>query len=446
MSVYLNEGEFWESEKIKRVFSLENHMLCMCKVEGAIASAEAEMGMISERDAKKINDMVDAKNVDIKLYEEKMNYTGGHPIVSFLAAWRQSFGDDPAKDVVHYAAATADIADNVVLLKLQEVHEIILDDLYEMRSVLRELAQRYRDTPMAGRSHHQHATPMTFGCKVANWLMEVQRQIVRLQEAAKRLFVVSCYGAVGGMNTFGKRGMEFNRLVAKYLKMDWSPVSWQTSKDTVVEYLSDLVSITNTMGKIAMELYELSRTEVAEVAEPWTFGNVGSSTMPQKRNPWGLETMVAIARTCTSQITNAYACMSQFHERDFIVQYQGDFTIPAICNMCEHILHYGIEIIGKLDVYPERMLQNLAMTNGSIMLEHVMMVLTKKMSRFVAHEKLYEYAMKAYKEDVPVKKFIQEDPEIMAVITPEELNEAFDYMSYVGACPEEVDAALEICQ
>lgn len=446
MSIYLNEGQFWESKKIKEIFSVENQMLCMCRVEAAIASAEAEMGLISQRDADKINEMADAKNVDIELYDQQMASTGGHPVMSFLNAWRKSFGDDPAKDVIHFAAATPDIIDNVKLLQLQDVHTIVLQDLEQVRSILRDMAGKYRDTLMVGRSHHQHAIPQTFGYKVATWLMEIQRQIVRLQESAGRLFVVSCYGAVGGTNTFGKRGMEFNRLVGKYLDMEACPVCWQTSRDTEVEYLCDLVSITNTMGKIALELYELSRTEVGEVAEPWTYGNIGSSTMPHKRNPWGLETMVAIARTCTSQVTNEFLCMAQFHERDFMVQYQENFSIPVICNMCEHILHYGIEILGGLVVYPERMRQNLDMTNGAIMLEHVMMILTQKMSRFTAHHKLYDYAVRSYQEGVPVKQYILQDEEIMAILTPEELDRAFDYGAYIGNCPEQVDAALEICK
>jgi len=446
MSIYLNEGEFWESAKIKEIFSLENRMLCMCRIEAAIAGAEAEMGIISQRDADKINAMAEAKNVDVNIYNQQLALTGGHPVMSFITAWRQSFQDDPAKDVIHFAAATPDIIDNVKLLQLRDVHKIILQDLTEIRAILREMAAKYRDTIMVGRSHHQHAIPQTFGYKVSTWLMEIQRQIIRLRESAGRLFVVSCYGAVGGTNTFGKRGMEFNRLVGKHLGMDWCPVCWQTSRDTEVEYLCDLVSITNTMGKIALELYELSRTEVGEVAEPWTYGNIGSSTMPHKRNPWGLETMVAIARTCTSQITNEFNCMAQFHERDFMVQYQENFSIPAICHMCEHILHYGISILSGLEVFPDRMRRNLEMTNGTIMLEHVMMLLTRKMSRFTAHHKLYDYAMQSYQENVPVKDLILRDADIMSIITPDELDRAFDYASYIGNCPEQVDAALEFCK
>ena len=446
MSIYINEGEFWESAKVKQIFSLENRMLCMCKVEAAIASAEAEMGMVSKRDADKINEMVSSDNVDLEIYNQQLAQTGGHPVVSFITAWKKSFGDDPAKDVIHFAAATPDIIDNVKLLQLRDVHQVILDDIYQLRDILRQMAQTYRDTPMIGRTHHQHAVPMTFGYKVATWLMELQRQIVRLEESAKQLFVVSCYGAVGSTNTFGKRGMEFNRLVGKYLEMDWCPVSWQTSRDTELEYLSCLSSIAGTVGRIALELYELSRTEIGEIAEPWSYGNMGSSTMPHKRNPWGLEMMIALSRTCTSQMNNEFNCMAQFHERDFMVQYQENFSIPVICNMCEHLLQYGIQIIGKLEIYPEKMHQNMELTNGAIMLENVMMHLTKKMSRFTAHKKLYDYAMRAYSENVPVKEFLLRDQEIMTVMTREELDAAFDYSGYIGNCPEQVDAALEICR
>lgn len=446
MSVYLMEGAVWQSEKIAKIFSLENQLEKMCRAEAAVANAEVEMGLISKRDADKINSMVGIQHVDLNIFKEQMITTGGHAVVSFLSAWRPAFGDDPAKEVIHYGSTTQDMLDTAKILQLREAHEVIMEELLQNRSILIELAKKYKMTPIAARTHHQHALPITFGYKVAIWLAEVQRQIERLNESSRRLFTVCCYGAVGAMNSLDKQGVKLNELMAKDLKLNWIPVSWHTSRDMIAEYLSDLVSITSTFGKIALELYELSRTEVGEVAEPWTYGNMGSSTLPQKRNPWGLEAMVAISKSATYQIGNMYAAMTQFHERDFMAQYQEEFTIPTICHMCEHILHYGIEIIGRLEVFPDKMLKNLELTNGSIMLENVMMLLTKRMSRYEAHHKLYDYAMRAYKEDVPVKSLILQDKEIMSVITPAELDKAFEYTSYLGICPEEVDAAIAMCK
>jgi adenylosuccinate lyase len=163
MSIYINEGEFWESEKIKKIYSRENTLLCMSKVEAAVASAEAEMGIISQRDADKINEMVSVDNIDLKIFEQESMKTGGHPTVPFLAAWKQSFGDDPAKNVIHYAASTPDVYDNMIRLKLREAYIIIKAELYQTRGILRDLAAKYRDTPIVGRSHNQHAVPITFG-------------------------------------------------------------------------------------------------------------------------------------------------------------------------------------------------------------------------------------------------------------------------------------------
>ncbi len=253
------------------------------------------------------------------------------------------------------------------------------------------------------------------------------------------------FGATGNVNSLGKDGMKVCELMAKYLNLAYIPLPWHTSRDTMAEFLSDLVNISCTYGKIGNDLYEMSRTELLEVAEPWTFGNVGSSTMPQKRNPFGMEVMTAMARLSTYQIGAMYQAMLQQHERDFRTQDGEGFTCVMICHMCEHMLAYAIPILKGLDVYPENMRKNLDITNGAIMCENVMMHLSKAMGRFTAHEKVYEYAVKAYEENIHIKDLILADKEIMAVMTPAEIDEVFDPVSYIGVAPEMVDRAIKDC-
>ncbi len=445
MSIFLFEGEVWESNKIREIFSLESKLTKMQRMEAALANAQAELGIIPKEAAKVINEMVGIEYLDLDIYNEQLRITGGHPVVPFLKAWQPFFKDKEIAQLIHYGATTQDVLDTSMVLQFKEVYDVVIDELEQLKVILGDLSQKYKMTPMAGRTHSQHAVPITFGYKTAIWLYETQRQIDRLKESSKRMFAVSFYGATGNVNSLGKNGMKVCELMAKDLGLAYIPLPWHTSRDTMAEFLSDLVNITCTYGKIGNELYELGRTEVLEVQEPWFYGNVGSSTMPQKRNAFGMEVMTAIGRLSSYQIGAMFQAMMQQHERDFRTQDGEGFTYMTICHMCEHVLAYAIPILKGLDVLPQNMRKNLDITNGAIMCENVMMHLAKAMGRFEAHEKVYKYAVQAFEENKHIKDLILADKDIMAVMTPEEIEEVFDPVSYIGVAPEMVDRAIKDC-
>jgi 3-carboxy-cis,cis-muconate cycloisomerase len=250
MSIFIPEGELWESDIIKKIFSLEHHLELMQKVEAALALAEADTGIIPREAAEDINSKSTLKYIDLAIFDEQMKFTGGHPVVPFLSAWKPSFRGTNHAEFIHYGATTQDILDSALILKLREVYDVIYGELGELKVILREMTDKYRHCPMCGRTHVQHAIPITFGLKSAIWLMEIKRQEERMEDLKKRLFAVSFYGAAGNLASLGDKGLLITEKMSDYLDLDYIPVPWHTGRDSIVEFMTLLVNISTTMGKI----------------------------------------------------------------------------------------------------------------------------------------------------------------------------------------------------
>ncbi len=442
MSVYIHEGELWESAAMKAVFSTPHHLELMQKVEAALATAQAELGIIPTKIAQEINSKATLEYLDLAVFEEQTAFTGGHPVVPFLRAWKPAFQGSDTAEFIHWGATTQDILDTALILKLREVYDHIYGQLINLRRMLVKMAKEHIDTPMAGRTHIQHAIPITFGLKLAVWLMELNRHLERLEDCKKRLFAVSFYGAAGTLASLGSNGLDVTKRMATLLDLKFVPVPWHTARDNLAEFTADLTSISTTFGKIASELYELSRSEVGEVEEPWTYGNVGSSTMPQKRNAFGLEAMVGLSRIAQFESGTIYAAMMHEHERDFRAANVEGYTLYTTCSLTEKTLHYAELILARLDIHPEKMLANLDLTKGLIMSESIMMRLGEKLGRLTAHEKIYDMAMSAFQNGHHLKDLVLADQEIMASYTPEEIDSFFDPVTYIGDARRMVEAAL----
>lgn len=440
MSVFI-KGNLFDSDEIAEIFSLENQISKFLQVETALAQAQAKLKMIPEEAATKINEKAKLENVNLEEFNRQLEITGGHEIVAFLRAWKPSFEDNSA-EYIHWGATTQDIKDTTEVLRLKEVYEVIKRDLLENRKILLALAKKYKDTPIPGRTHGQQAVPTTFGIKVAVWIMEINRHLERLEECKKRLFYGSYFGAVGNLASVGPVGLSVKDLMMEYLGLAKPIVSWHTARDGFAEFLSILTMISSTFGKIANEVVTLSRTEFAEVEEPWKEGNVGSSTMPQKRNPSGSEKTVALSRVVQSLASGIYQCMNQEHERDSRVWAIEFFTIPVVCKLTAKILMFSKLILKDLVVYPENMKRNLSISKGLLLSESLMMQLGKKIGRLEAHEVVYQLAMKAYQEKAELKDLALKNSLIREHLSNEEIEACFQPENYIGASVEIVDNVL----
>ncbi|MEQ9170265.1 MAG: adenylosuccinate lyase [Rhodospirillales bacterium] len=413
-------------------------------VEAALARAEASLGIIPEQAARDITRAADVEQYDLDAMRDEMARTS-HPIVPLVRAMAKAcekLGAKEAGEFVHWGATTQDIMDTGLVLQMKDGLDLLLDALGVLDANLEKLARDHRDTPMAGRTHGQQALPITFGYKAAVWLDEVRRHVARLQDMAPRVLVGQFSGAVGTYAAIGEKGPEVMRRMMADLGLTAPVICWHVAKDRPADFACNLALVTGTMGKIAHEVATLQRTELAELEEPHQPGKVGSSTMPQKRNPSICEGIQSIARLAWACVPPAFEGMVAEHERDKVAnQGERDF-IPRLCCYTEAAVRKVAHVTGGLSVRTGNMRKNLDMTGGLLLSEAVMMTLGQKIGRNTAHDVVYEAAMEAFEKDLVFRDLLLKDGRVTAVMSAADLDGILDPARYTGLSAEMVDAVL----
>ena len=286
--------DMYGTDELRAVFSDENLIQCWLDYEAALARAEAAVGLVPAAAAAEITRQARIENIDLAALRQGI-YDTTHELVPLI--WQlASICEGDAGGYVHWGATTQDVTDTGLVLQVKAAYAIVLRDLSDLAGALAELARRERDTILPGRTHGQHALPITFGFKVAIWLAEVRRHIERLEQAAPRVLLGQFAGAAGTLASVGNQGLEIQRLLLAELGLGVPEICWHPARDGFAEYVSLLAMIAMTMSKIAHEVILLQKSEVAELEEPYVRGKVGSSTMPHKRNPMICEGIIAEAR------------------------------------------------------------------------------------------------------------------------------------------------------
>jgi adenylosuccinate lyase len=307
---------------------------------------------------------------------------------------------------------------------------------------LYRLARAHRDTAMAGRTHSVQALPITFGHKCAIWLSEVERHHDRMRALEARTFVGQLVGAVGTQASFGPHAAVLQRRVMARLGLGVADISWQPARDRLCEYVSVLGMIGGTLGKIANEIMNLSGDEVGELAEPFHDGKVGSSTMPHKRNPAVVETVVTLSRAIRCSVAMMLDAQMGEHERDVSAVRLEWKAVPEACMMAHAMLEMMREALSGLGVDRERMRGNLDLLGGFLMSERVMFALAEAVGKQTAHERVYAAAMAGVEGGRTFEQALNDDPVIRDALTPARLAALLDPTTYVGHAPDIVDALL----
>lgn len=439
IDMYMLQNNFGTAE-MRQIWSDENRLQKHLDVEAALALAEAELGLIPEQAAQTIASKAKVELMNIQdIAQEVLKVK--HSLMPTLKALQNLCGPEHG-EWVHYGATTQDIVDTGMMLQLKEAHKIIMRDTRAVARELARLAREYRETPIAGRSHGMQGLPTTFGFKIAVILDEMVRHLDRLREAEARVFCGVMGGGVGTYASFGPLGPEVEQSTMDKLGLQVPNISWHSSRDRSAEYAGLLGMISGTLAKMGNEFYNLMRTEIDEVEEPFTSGKIGSSTMPHKRNPAALEGLVSLTKPIRYNVALVQESMIVEHERD-AMSWRGEWiALPESCIYLAAQLASAKSILAGLIVKPDHMLRNLNALGGLLLSERVMFALAKPLGKQTAHEVVYELCMQSVEQDIPFREALIADPRIRESVSLEELEKLLDPSTYLGSAPQTVDRVL----
>jgi adenylosuccinate lyase len=430
----------WGTDELRAIFSEENRVQKWYDYEAALALAQADLGIIPKPAAAEIAAKARVADVDLEAIAAEIRRIK-HPLVPAVRAL-QALCVGGHGEYLHFGPTTQDVLDTGMMLQVREAHAIFLRDLRAVGRELYRLAETYKTTPMAGRTHAVQALPITFGHKCAVWLAETGRNFERLTQLEARTFVGSLVGAVGTKASFGEKAFEVDQKVMAQLGLGVAEVSWQPARDRFVEYVGVLGLIGGSLANIANEIITLSHTEIDELAEPFNEGKLGSSTMPHKRNPAVAESVCTVGRVLRYTVALMHDALLHEHERDASAWRIEWKAVPEACLMTGVMLAQMKYVLAGLEVHAERMRRNLDALGGFLMSERVMFALADKIGKQTAHEVVYHAAMHGFAEGITFEAALTASPQAKDAIGSEELRELLDPTTYVGLAPAIVDRVL----
>jgi len=434
----IDTGRYGTPEMLK-IFDEETRVQKLLDVEAALALAHAEVGNIAKKDAEKIAEMASTKFVKVKRVKE-IEKEIKHDIASLVRALSEVCG--PSGAYVHLGATSYDIVDTANALQLKDALNVIEKRLADFKGILKKQAFQHKDTAMIGRTHGQHALPITLGFKFAVWGYEISRHIERLEECKKRVLVGKVSGAVGTQAGLGEHAEQIQALVMKRLGLHAAEISTQiVQRDRYAELICIYAAVASSLENFATEIRELQRPEIGELFESFEAKKqVGSSTMPHKQNPETCERVCGLARIVRSLSTPALEDMITWHERDLTQSSAERFILPESNILLDYILNLTCNIVANLRVDSERMLQNLSLTQGRAMSESVMMALTRKdVNRQEAHEMLRKLTIQSAVNKKPFKQILLEDKLVSSKLNEKEIDQALNPKNYLGTAVRQAE-------
>jgi adenylosuccinate lyase len=428
---------------MRAIFDEDMRFQKMLDVEAALALARAQVGDIPQAAADAIAQHASTKYVLLKRIYEIEKVTA-HETMAVVEALTEVSGD--GSRYVHLGATSSDILDSGLALQLKEGLGIITTRLDSLEEVVLELTKRYRDTVVIGRTHGQHALPMTLGLKFAVWLREVSRHVERLAQCRERVLVGKMSGAIGTMAGFGKNALEIQDLVMKRLGLRAAEVTNQiVQRDRYAELVCVFAIIASSLDKFATEIRNLQRPEIDELAEPFEVGKqVGSSAMPQKRNPWRSENISSLAKMDRSLVGPALEGIVTWHERDLSQSASERFLIPEAFIITDHMLGSMTRILSELRVNTGRMQENLMKYKDPMMSESVMITLVSKgMPRQDAHKLVQQLVFESIENHRNFSETLLANSTVKKYLTKQDVDTALDPKSYIGMSGRLIDGAVQ---
>jgi 3-carboxy-cis,cis-muconate cycloisomerase len=424
---------------MRAIFADEATVARYVEVEVALAIVEGRLGVIPKDAAAAIKRQARAHAIDLAKLKRETDLVG-YPIVGVVHQLASQCGE--AGRYVHWGATTQDIMDTAAVLQIREALALVDDDLAALKTALAALAKKHRKTVMAGRTHLQHALPITFGYKSAVWLSMILRHRKRLAELRPRVLVGQFAGAAGTLASLGDKGLAVHDALMEELKLGRASIPWHVARDGPAETVAFLGLVTGTLAKIATDVALMMQTEVGEAFEPFAEGRGSSSTMPQKRNPISCELILAAAKIVRQHTGLMLDAMAADHERATGPWHLEWVAIPEAFIATAGALRQARFILEGLIVDAARMRRNLDLTGGLIVAEAVMMALAEHVGRQTAHDVVYGACRAALDKGSTLLAELEHRPEVTRHLDGKRLAELTDPVNYLGSAPAMIDRVL----
>jgi len=417
---------------MREIFSDTAYIGRIIDTEAALARAQARVGVIPAVAAEQITEKANIETLDMERLREETEIVG-YPILPIVKQVAEQCGD--AGGYVHWGATTQDIMDTAVMLQCKAGIELLSAQLDGVRRALARLAEEHIDTVAAGRTHLQHALPVTFGYRCAVWLSSMDRHAERLEQARERDLMVQFGGAAGTLASLGEgpEGLAVRAELASELGLRDPEITWHVARDGLAELVSLFANIGGSLGKIAWDVMMMCSTEYGELAEPFVNGRGASSTMPQKRNPISSELMLATGKLLREKSSVMLDALMQDFERATGPWHLEWATVPEAFLLLASSLHQAEFMLTGLEVNVDRMYQNSQLTHGLIVSEAVMMAIAPVLGRQEAHEVIYEACRTAIETKGELKAELLKHEDLVSQLGAERIAQLCEPASYLGS-------------
>lgn len=447
MTVHISDSiiykNAWSTPELRELFDDTALIAGWIEVMVILAETESEFGLIPAQAAEQLAEVY--RNLEINeafLSEVRQGFEQSNHSLFGLIQALQHRSPGNSGEWWCYGATVQDITDTHTARLLLAIQDKLHVQLNSLTSVLCELAARYRDTPMCGRTHGQPGLPITFGFKVACWLDEIHRHRLRLAETRTRIAVGQLAGGVGSLSAFGSEALLLQQRFFDKLGLSTPSISWTAARDRLAEWLNLLALLASTADRIGHEIYNLQRPEIGELSEGFVPGAIGSITMPQKRNPEISEHLGTLARLVRHQAAHMNENLVHDHERDGR-SWKGEWAIvPGSCLATDKALVLLQALLEGLQVNAGRMLSNLLATRGFIHSEQVMLALSPLLGKQSAHALIYRIAISASERGITLKEAVLSETQILSVLDATAIESLFDLRHSTGCCARMVDRVL----
>jgi len=428
----IDTGRYGTPEMIK-IFSEQKKVDYQLQIEGAAAIAQSEIGVIPKAVGKKVNQTANSGKITAKRIKQ-LEAKSDHDTAALVESLSEKCSKD-ARPWIHYGLTSNDLVDTSNSMQMRDALKIIEPKVAKLAIILAKKAVKHAKLTAVGRTHGQHASIISFGLKFANWAAEMSKHVERIEELKKRILICKTMGVVGTGSLMGAKSVEVQRRVAKRLGLFPAEVTTQViPRERYAEYVFELALVGVTLEKIAIEIRNLQRTEIGEVAEYFKKGQMGSSAVPVKRNPIKSERVSSLSKLLRSQVGVSFENIPLWHERDLSNSANERFILPTSAILVDDMLETMTRIISNLEVNEKKIVENLSITKGQIFAEFVLEALIKKgVPRIVAYRDVQRVAFKAKDKGIQYKAAIKKDKAFSSKLTNKEIDSIFSPEKHLGA-------------